>query len=70
MSLILAGKSWIVDKVNEDRRTLNVVPDQSEEIIVWYGKDGLIDQQVTWMIHQILAEIDHYPYLSKIRISF
>ena len=65
MTFTLAGRNWVIDQIFEDRKVLNVSPDNSGEPPEWDGAAGQIDKKVTRMIFQILKENEDYPYLSE-----
>lgn len=65
MTFTLAGRNWMIDQIFEDRKVLNISPDNSGDPPEWDGTAGQIDGNITRMILQILKEDENYPYLSE-----
>jgi ATP-dependent Lhr-like helicase len=65
LSFALAGKSWIVDKVNEKEKTLYVKPLDASARIIWIADQKIVfDTRVMEKIRDILVSDEEYPYLS------
>jgi ATP-dependent Lhr-like helicase len=66
LTFALAGKSWVVDKVNEKEKVLFVKPLDASARITWIADQSIIfDTRVMEKIRDILQSDDVYPYLSK-----
>jgi ATP-dependent Lhr-like helicase len=66
LSFALAGKSWIVDKVNEKEKTLYVKPLDASARIIWIADQKIVfDTRVMEKIRDILSSDEEYPYLSS-----
>jgi ATP-dependent Lhr-like helicase len=66
ISFALAGKSWIVDKVNEKEKVLYVRPLEASARIMWIADQKILfDTRVMEKIRDVLNSDEEYPYLSK-----
>ena len=62
---VLAGRSWIVISVDEERKTIYVNQTKSSRIPSWEGGGGDIHSKVFQKMKSILIEETIYPYMQK-----
>lgn len=60
---ILAGRTWKVVEVDDNRKIIYVCPIKNKRIPVWNGSGGYIHTKVVQKIRQILMEDIRYRYL-------
>lgn len=62
-AFVLAGKAWKVVSVDEDRKTIYVVPAKRTKVPSWAGTGGDVHQRVVQRMRQVLLEDTEYSYL-------
>ena len=62
---ILAGRSWVVISIDEERKTIHVNQAKSNRIPSWDGEGGNIHTKVVQRMKKVLQEDKVYPYLQK-----
>jgi len=60
---VLAGYTWKAEAVDEERKTVYVVPERNKKIPQWTGSKGDVHTRVIQRIRQALIEEKQYPYL-------
>jgi len=60
---VLAGYTWKAEVVDEQRKTVYVVPERNKKIPQWTGSRGDVHTRVIQRIRQVLIEEEQYPYL-------
>lgn len=60
---VLAGRSWRVISIDEERKKIYVSQTKSSKIPSWTGTDGDIHTKVVRRMKQVLQESVIYPYL-------
>ncbi|MCL1988749.1 MAG: DEAD/DEAH box helicase, partial [Firmicutes bacterium] len=64
-TFVLAGRSWIVLSIDEERKIIFVNPVKSSRIPIWKGFGGSVHTKIVRKINQILQEDTNYKYLSE-----
>ena len=62
---VLAGRSWLVISVDEERKSIYVNQTKSSRIPSWEGEGGDINSKVLQKVKSILQQETIYPYLQK-----
>ena len=62
---ILAGRSWVVISIDEERKTIYVNQARSNRIPSWDGEGGNIHTKVVQRMKKVLQEDKIYTYLQK-----
>ncbi len=62
-TFLLAGRMWQVDRVDEMRKVLHVLPAQKAGAKAWHGSMPEVHAKIAGRIGEILAEDEIYPYL-------
>lgn len=60
---VLAGRSWVVISVDEERKSIYVNPTKSSRIPIWNGSGGNIHEKIFKRIKKVLQEDIIYTYL-------
>jgi len=60
---VLAGRSWKVQSIDEEKRIIYVYQVKSSRIPSWSGSAGQIHTRIVQRMRQILEEDIQYPYL-------
>lgn len=59
----LAGRTWEVVEVNQQRKTIQVKLSLGAATVVWRGSSGTVHTRVLQRMRQALLEATEYPYL-------
>ena len=62
-AFVLAGRTWKVLDVDENKKTIYVYPVKNKKIPVWNGGGGQIHTKIVQKIREILKEDVEYQYL-------
>lgn len=62
---VLAGRSWVVISIDDERKCIYVNQTKSSKIPSWEGEGGEIHSKILQRVKQVLQEDTLYPYLQK-----
>jgi ATP-dependent Lhr-like helicase len=62
----LAGRSWVVTHVDQEKRVVVVKPVSGTAVAGWRGESGLVHTRVMRQTKEILQSDEQFPYLSDL----